>query len=80
MKTGDTVLHKPTGERWIVAVCNSKEVIPCGWPLTLADPNDCELVKSCSVDEELTLLDDMRKITDASDPRRLHAEYRAATS
>ena len=48
IKPSDTVLHKPSGETWIVCgVDHSKgELIPCGYPFpTLAKVSDCELVK-----------------------------------
>lgn len=48
IKPSDVVLHKPTGETWVVCgVDNEKgELIPCGYPFpTLAKIEDCELVK-----------------------------------
>lgn len=47
IRPGDHVLHKPTGEEWVVAGVNKKNLIPCGYPFpSMADLNDCELIKS----------------------------------
>ena len=48
IKPNDIVLHKPSGETWVVCgVDHSKgELIPCGYPFpTLAKLSDCELVE-----------------------------------
>lgn len=44
----DTVLHKPTGETWVVCGVDHQrgDLIPCGYPFpTLAKVADCELVE-----------------------------------
>lgn len=44
----DTVLHRPSGEHWVVCGVDPErdELIPCGWPFpTLAKLSDCELVE-----------------------------------
>ncbi len=57
IKTGDTVKHIPTGEKWIVAFSEEgRGLSPCGWPESLADIKDCILVKSVSEWESLELL------------------------
>lgn len=56
IKTGDTVKHLPTGERWLIAWADEREVSACGWPETIAQASDCELIKSCSAEESLSLL------------------------
>ena len=48
IRTGDTVFHRPSKETWVVAYATDKHVCPCGWPETLADIGDCELLRSCS--------------------------------
>lgn len=54
MKTGDEVLHKPSGERWVVAaVMGINRISPMGWPMTLAAQSDCELIRECSEDEHV---------------------------
>ncbi len=42
---GDTVHHKPTGERWYVLGVNHKTGKLCvgGWPYTVANISDCSL-------------------------------------
>lgn len=49
-RCGDTVFHKPTGERWIVAYADAErdELAWCGWPEGLAKLSDCEVVEKCS--------------------------------
>lgn len=53
MRTGDTVLHKPTGETWLVACAHEDrdELYWMGWPPGCARLSDCELMRACS-DEE----------------------------
>ena len=48
IRPNDVVLHKPSGEKWVVCgVDHSKdELIPCGYPFpTLAKLSDCELIE-----------------------------------
>lgn len=48
IRAGDTVLHRPSGETWVVCGVNYDrgQLIPCGWPFpTLAMLADCELVE-----------------------------------
>ena len=72
MKTGDVVLHRPTGERWLVAYSENGYVCACGWPETLAKESDCELIRSASDEERAALL---KEIADkpAHDTRREYA-------
>lgn len=60
-RTGDTVHHIPSGEDWIVAVCQDGEVIPCGWPLSRADAADCALIKAASDEDHLYWLREIAK-------------------
>lgn len=44
----DTVLHKPTGETWVVCGVNRGlgTLIPCGYPFpSMARMEDCELIE-----------------------------------
>lgn len=44
----DTVLHRPSGETWVVCGVNREQgaLIPCGYPFpTRANLADCELVE-----------------------------------
>jgi len=53
---GDTVFHKPSGELWEVAVCDDKDLMPIGWPETIARPSDCVLIKKGPADGRIELL------------------------
>lgn len=46
IKSGDTVLHKPTGETWVVYEVKNDTLKPCGWPPTYAKLSDCEKVEN----------------------------------
>lgn len=63
MRTGDYVLHKPSGETWVVAYVNGDDLAWCGWPHGLARTSDCELVKQCTDEEHDKLLVEMSKIS-----------------
>ena len=48
IKPNDVVLHKPSGEKWVVAGVNYDvgKLIPMGYPFpTLANIEDCELLE-----------------------------------
>ena len=48
IRPSDIVLHKPTGETWVVCGIDHEkgELIPCGYPFpTIAKLEDCELVE-----------------------------------
>ena len=50
IRPSDTVLHKPSGEKWVVCGVDydKGELIPCGYPFpTLAKISDCELIEEC---------------------------------
>lgn len=47
IRPNDTVLHKPTGETWVVCGVDRErgELIPCGYPFpSIAKIDDCELI------------------------------------
>lgn len=52
-RCGDTVLHKPSGEKWLVAYADPArdELSWSGWPEGYAKLSDCELIRQCSDDE-----------------------------
>jgi hypothetical protein len=58
MRTGDHVLHKPTGEKWLVRYVRPDEdrMSWCGWPPGEARISDCDLVYSCTDAEHEKLL------------------------
>lgn len=48
IRPNDTVLHRPTGETWVVCGVNRDlgTLIPCGYPFpSMARLEDCELVE-----------------------------------
>ena len=44
-KRGDKVLHKPSGETWILSRVDNLHVYPAGWPPTAALVKNCEMVE-----------------------------------
>jgi hypothetical protein len=56
-RAGDTVRHAPSEEEWILA-CDEEggRVSPCGWPETLAEAKDCELIAAATEEERLAML------------------------
>lgn len=59
--TGDHVLHKPSGEKWVVAFVDHDRLWWCGWPEGTAALADCELIKKATAAERHNLLVDMIK-------------------
>lgn len=48
IRPSDIVLHKPSGEKWVVCGVNREQgrLIPCGYPFpTVAKIEDCELIE-----------------------------------
>ena len=65
IRTGDTVIHGPSGETWIVAYADYRRGILAwvGWPPGHAQLSDCKRVKACTDEEnqkELVTLSEMR--------------------
>ncbi len=49
--------HLPTGEEWILAYDEERgEVSACGWPESIAQASDCDLVKAGSDGDRLDML------------------------
>jgi hypothetical protein len=61
--TGDTVLHKPSGETWVVAAIedDGEHFYACGWPETRALLSDCELVSQTTGELRRALLESLAK-------------------
>ena len=55
IRTGDTVYHHPTKEKWVVAYADDErdELAWIGWPPGHAKLSDCTLLKSCSDEDHL---------------------------
>lgn len=53
-RPGDVVLHKPSGEHWVVAAVSTdqepqhRRLLCCGWPESQALFSECELVEAAS--------------------------------
>lgn len=61
-RAGDHVKHRPSQERWVLACDQDRdEVIPAGWPESIAKAADCELIKAATDDERLTMLTNASK-------------------
>lgn len=70
IKTGDHVLHKPSGETWIVAYVDGSDIAWCGWPSGFARVLDCEIVKVATHDESRALLREMAEMSEGDHRRR----------
>ncbi len=62
--TGDTVLHKPTGAFWVVAINEGDRLTFCGWPLATANPDHCKLFGKASPGKRLEVLHDLARLQD----------------
>ena len=79
-RCGDVVLHRPTGEQWVVAYVNGGRLAWCGWPQGEAALSDCELVKACDDIEHIKLLKACAELQNDLRGSRARAElYRIAT-
>ena len=64
MRAGDTVLHRPSGETWIVASLTTDGALyACGWPESRADAADVEVTEPCSDEEHEKMLRDVGATT-----------------
>lgn len=55
IRANDIVLHRPTGEKWLVCGVDYDRgrLIPCGYPFpSIADISDCELIESRSLPQD----------------------------
>lgn len=57
--TGDTVLHGPSGEKWLVAFVDGEHLYWCGWPEGRALLADCTLVRKATAEQKHKLLLEM---------------------
>lgn len=57
--TADHVLHRPTGETWIVARVDGDRLAWVGWPPGWAALSDCELVRRASKAERMDQLESL---------------------
>ena len=61
MRTGDVVLHRPSGETWLVAYADESrgEIVPCGWPFCIARVEDCDMKEAASDEQSEELLQEL---------------------
>ncbi len=70
-RCGDFVLHRPSGERWLVAYADPDrdDLAWFGWPNGLARLSDCEVVRRCTDDQHAKAVDEWRR-SSGDDGRR----------
>lgn len=61
MRTGDEVLHLPTGEAWVVRFDDGKHLSWFGWPPGRALTEDCVLLVPATDAEHRDLLKQMER-------------------
>ena len=56
-RAGDHVKHGPTGEEWELA-CDERhgDVMPSGWPSTIAKASDCTLIEAATDEKRMKVL------------------------
>lgn len=47
-RCGDTVLHRPSGESWVVAWAEYDDLAWTGWPNGIARLADCDVTHRCT--------------------------------
>lgn len=61
-RAGDVVAHAPTGEEWVLACDEHRgNVMPYGWPETIALASDCTLIESATDGKRLEVLIEVSK-------------------
>jgi hypothetical protein len=60
LREGDIVDHGPTGETWVVSAVSGDELIPGGWPETIAKVSDCTLVELGTDDDHRDMVSQAR--------------------
>lgn len=70
--TGDTVFHRPSRERWLVAFVDDDRLAWCGWPEGYARTADCLLVHKATREQRHDLLRSMASLV-WNDPRGRYA-------
>jgi hypothetical protein len=80
VRTGDIVLHAPSGEEWLVAWADPETgyMAPCGWPTCQARIEDCRLIKAATDDEADKLIVELSSSgrTDAHKAAEIHRRPR----
>lgn len=56
-RAGDAVHHAPSGEDWLLATDEENgKVQACGWPESMAEAKDCQLLEPASDSKRLDML------------------------
>ncbi len=78
--TGDSVIHRPTGETWLVAHVDGDRLYWCGWPPGCAALSDCTLVEKATPEARDKLIRDLAAMRPDNrsgyDARQAFAAYR----
>lgn len=72
--TADHVLHKPSGETWVVAYVKDGWLVACGWPKTRVPVQDCSLVYKATDIEYSQLLYQLARSKNTLDTRVQYAK------
>lgn len=72
IRTGDTVRHIPSGEKWLVAYVQGGLVCACSWPGTRVAEKDCHVIRSAGDQESEDLLKALAD-TNLNDERKAYA-------
>jgi hypothetical protein len=71
-RCGDHVHHEPSGEDWVVAHVSNDMLAWCGWPGGMTKLSECRVIKRCSDEEHLKLVNEIANMSDG-DFRGEHA-------
>lgn len=61
--TGDKVHHAPTGEDWLVAFVEGENLVPLGWPQTIAKLADCTLLEKATQEDRAMWRKDLLRLS-----------------
>ncbi len=61
IRAGATVLHKPSGETWVVYIMRGNTVIAADYPQRVASVEDCELIQGVSDEDHIAFLYEITK-------------------
>lgn len=83
LRAGDLVLHKPTGEEWVLATdeddaMGRRQVYPAGWPATIAERHDCVLRRRATPKYRLEMLKQWATLSGEGDHRKSVARRQLA--
>jgi hypothetical protein len=82
IRCGDHVLHRPSGEEWVVAYADyeSGNLAWAGWPDGSARIEDCDRIKTCDDLEHAAAVASWSRVTDDSRPSVVARLYGSATA